>query len=580
MKTAELISPYGGTLVNLIVARERVEELKSHASRLPSLQLSARTACDLELLATGAFSPLDRFMGRADYERVLEEMRLVSGHLFPIPVTLSVEPGPAIKLGQEIALRDAENNLLAVMTIEEIYEWDIQETARKVFGTEDLRHPLVAEMHRWGKLNISGRLEVLQLPRHYDFKELRLDPQQTRARLETFGHENVVAFQTRNPLHRVHEELTKRAAQEIDGVLLLHPVVGMTKPGDVDHYTRVRTYKALAASYYDADRILLSLLPLAMRMAGPREALWHALIRRNYGANHLIVGRDHASPGVDSTGNPFYGPYDAQEMVGRFRDELGIRVVPFRELLYLPEEERYEEVSRISDRARTASISGTQVREDYLNKGKTLPAWFTRPEVAEILAETYPPRHRQGICIWFTGLSGAGKSTTAEVLTVLLLQNGRQVTVLDGDVVRTHLSKGLGFSKEDRDTNIRRIGFVAAELVRHGGTVVCAAVSPYRATRNDVRNMVGAEHFVEVFVDTPLEVCEQRDTKGMYAKARRGEIRDFTGIDDPYEPPQHAEITLDTTTRTPEENAFLILNYLIDKGFVRASEANLCLQVT
>ncbi|MGB7925627.1 MAG: bifunctional sulfate adenylyltransferase/adenylylsulfate kinase [Pyrinomonadaceae bacterium] len=582
-KQATLISPYGGELVNLMVAEDAVEELKARASHLPSLQLSARTVCDLELLATGAFSPLDRFMGRADYERVLEEMRLASGHVFPIPVTLPVEPGPDIKEGQEVALRDAENNLLAVMTIEDIYEWDMNETARKAFGTEDLRHPLVAEMHRWGKLNISGRLQVLQLPRHYDFKELRLTPAQTRARLETFGHENVVAFQTRNPLHRVHEELTKRAAQGVDGVLLLHPVVGMTKPGDVDHYTRVRTYKALASSYYDADRILLSLLPLAMRMAGPREALWHALIRRNYGANHLIVGRDHASPGVDSTGKPFYGPYDAQELVESFREELGVGVQPFHELLYLPEEERYEEVSKIKDQSRTASISGTQVREEYLNKGRTLPAWFTRPEVAEILAETYPPRHRQGICIWFTGLSGAGKSTTAEVLTVLLLEHGRQVTVLDGDVVRTHLSKGLGFSKEDRDTNIRRIGYVAAELVRHGGTVVCAAVSPYRATRNDVRSMCGAEHFVEVFVDTPIEVCEERDTKGMYAKARRGEIKDFTGIDDPYEPPQHAEITLDTTKHTPEENACLILNYLADKGFVRASEAerseaSLCLQ--
>jgi sulfate adenylyltransferase len=567
-----------------MVAAEAVEELKARASHLPSLQLSARTVCDLELLATGAFSPLDRFMGRADYERVLEEMRLANGHIFPIPVTLPVEPAPEIKEGQELALRDAENNLLAVMTIEDIYDWNMKDTARKAFGTEDLRHPLVAEMHRWGKLNISGRLQVLQLPRHYDFKELRLTPQQTRSRLETFGHENVVAFQTRNPLHRVHEELTKRAAQGVDGVLLLHPVVGMTKPGDVDHYTRVRTYKALAASYYDADRILLSLLPLAMRMAGPREALWHALIRRNYGANHLIVGRDHASPGVDSTGKPFYGPYDAQELVESFREELGVGVQPFHELLYLPEEERYEEVSKIKDQSRTASISGTQVREDYLNKGRTLPAWFTRPEVAEILAETYPPRHRQGICIWFTGLSGAGKSTTAEVLTVLLLEHGRQVTVLDGDVVRTHLSKGLGFSKDDRDTNIRRIGFVAAELVRHGGTVVCAAVSPYRATRNDVRSMCGAEHFVEVFVDTPIEVCEERDTKGMYAKARRGEIKDFTGIDDPYEPPQHPELTLDTTGHTPEENACLILNYLADKGFVRASEAgdrseaSLCLQ--
>jgi sulfate adenylyltransferase len=458
------------------------------------------------------------------------------------------------------------------MMIEEIYAWDRTEAAQKTLGTLDLRHPLVAEIQNWGQLNISGTLRVLQLPRHYDFQELRLTPAETRARLEEMGHQNVVAFQTRNPLHRVHEELTKRATREVDGTLLLHPVVGMTKPGDVDHYTRVRTYRALADRHYDSERILLSLLPLAMRMAGPREALWHAVIRRNYGANHLIVGRDHASPGVDSTGKPFYGPYDAQQLVERFSEELKVGVVPFLELVYLPEEGRYEVVSEVKTGTRTASISGTQVREDYLNNGKTLPAWFTRPEVAEILAESYPPRHRQGVCIWFTGLSGAGKSTTADVLTVLLLERGRHQTVLDGDVVRTHLSKELGFSKEDRDTNIRRIGFVAAEIVRHGGIVLCAAVSPYRTLRNEVRNMVGKDHFVEVFVDTPLEVCEERDTKGMYAKARRGEIKGFTGIDDPYEPPLHPEITLNTTSHTPEENAGLILDYLVRKGFVKALE--------
>ncbi len=565
----DLITPYGGRLVDLVVPFAALEEVKANANRLPSIQISERAVCDLELLATGGFSPLDRFMSRADYERVVSEMRLANGHIFPIPVTLPVEPGPAIQLGNQIALRNSKNELLAIMTIEEIYEWDLQDVARKVFLTEDLRHPLVSEMHRWGKLNISGRLQVLQLLKHYDFRELRLTPTETRARLGSYGHSNVVAFQTRNPLHRVHEELTKRAVQEVDGVLLLHPVVGLTKPGDVDHFTRVRTYIQLASRYYAPDRILLSLLPLAMRMGGPREALWHAVIRRNHGANHLIVGRDHASPGVDSTGQPIYGPYDAQELVAQYQDELGVKMVPFRELVYLPEEERYEEAPKVARNVRTASISGTQVRNDYLNAGRKLPEWFTRPEVADILAETYPPRHRQGTCIWFTGLSGAGKSTTAEVLTMLLLERGRQVTVLDGDVVRTHLSQGLGFSKEDRDINIRRIGFVAAEIARHGGVVICAAVSPYRATRNDVRNMVGKDRFVEVFVDTPIEVCEQRDVKGMYAKARRGEIKGFTGIDDPYEPPLHAELTLNTVSHTPEENAYLILDYLTNEGLVR-----------
>jgi len=416
-------------------------------------------------------------------------------------------------------------------------------------------------------------MQVLRLPPRYDFRELRLGPAEVRARLAEAGHANVVAFQTRNPLHRVHEELTKRAIEQLDATLLLHPSVGMTRPGDVDHYTRVRTYRALAERYYPSDRVVLSLLPLAMRMAGPREALWHALIRRNYGANHFIVGRDHASPGIDSTGRPFYGPYDAQELLLRHQAELGVKMVPFQELVYLPDEDRYEEVARLAEGTRTASISGTQVREQYLNRGRTLPEWFTRPETAEILADTYPPRHRQGVCVWFTGLSGAGKSTTAEVLTMLLLERGRQVTVLDGDVVRTHLSKGLGFSREDRDTNIRRIGFVAAEIVRHGGVAVCAAISPYQATRNEVRQMIGADRFVEVFVDTPLDECERRDAKGMYAAARRGEITGWTGIDDPYEAPEHAEVVLDTVTHSAESNARRIIDYLEAEGYVRAARA-------
>jgi len=568
----ELISPYGGSLIDLLPSGGEYEELKAHASTLPSIQIDDRRLNDLEMLAMGGFSPLDRFMGEEDYLRVLEEMRLANGMLLPLPVTLPVNDESRLHLDQEIALHSPKNELLAVMTVDEIYSWDLEEAAQKAFGTSDLRHPLVSEMHRWGRLNISGRLQVIDLPRHYDFSDLRLSPVQTRKRLKEMGHSNVVAFQTRNPLHRVHEELTKRAIERIDGTLLLHPVVGMTKPGDVDYFTRVRTYRALASRYYEPDRILLALLPLAMRLAGPREALLHALIRRNYGANHLIVGRDHASPGLDSEGKPFYGPYDAQELVERFSEELGVTPVPFLNMVFLPDEGRYVEASEVPEGAKTATISGTQVREQYLNRGRELPVWFTRSEVAEILKETYPPRHKQGFCVWFTGLSGAGKSTTAEVLTMLLLEAGRQVTVLDGDVVRTHLSRGLGFSKEDRDINIRRIGFVASEIVRHGGVAICAAVSPYRATRNDVRNMVGDEHYIEVFVDTPLEVCEARDTKGMYAKARRGEIKDFTGIDDPYEAPDHAELVINTQNTTPEDNAHLIVEYLLGQGFVRSGE--------
>lgn len=565
--SSQLIEPYGGRLISLVAAAGEHEDLKMQASKLPSIQISERSACDLELLACGAFSPLDHFVTREEHESILEEMRLPSGHVFPIPLPLPVHADPALHLDREVALRNNKNELLGILTIEQIFESDHELVAERVFGTRDPKHPLVAEMQRWGKLNLSGRLRLLPTPLYYDFQDLRLTPAEVRAKLEADGHANVVAFQTRNPLHRAHEELTKQAIEKVNGVLLLHPVVGMTKPGDVDHYTRVRSYKILAERYYDSDRILLALLPLAMRLAGPREALWHALIRRNYGANYLIVGRDHASPGSDSNGKPFYGPYDAQDLVSQFSEELGVGVVPFQELAYFPDE-GYKELTA-DNRQTGMTISGTEVREEYLQKGRDLPEWFSRPEIARVLAEAYPPRHRQGVCVWFTGLSGAGKSTTAEILVELLLEHGRQSTLLDGDIVRTHLSKGLGFSKEDRDTNIRRIGFVAAEIVRHGGIAICAAVSPYRVTRNDVRNMVGSDRFVEIFVDTPLEVCEQRDTKGIYAQARRGEIKHFTGIDDPYEIPLHPEISVTTTLHSAEENARLVLQHLTKQGFVR-----------
>jgi sulfate adenylyltransferase len=568
IKETLLVAPYGGELKNLVAAPEEAGDLKAYAGTLASVQLSARAICDLEMLATGAFSPLEGFMNKADCARVLEEMRLASGHIFPIPVTLPVDAESGIREGQEIALRDAKNNILAVLRVEEIYEWSRAELARKVLGTEDIAHPLVAEMNNWGKLNVSGRLRVVELPRYYDFPELRLSPREVRARLEELGNKIVVAFQTRNPLHRAHEGLIQDALEKTGGVVLLHPVVGLTKSGDIDYYSRVRTYRIVTEKYYDKTRVLLALLPLAMRFAGPREALWHALIRRNYGANHIIIGRDHAGPAVDSNGKPFYEPYAAQKLVEGFSEELGVGVVPFRQFVYVPETAGYMEApEEVSGQKRYFELSGTEVREQYLDKGQSLPAWFTRPEVAAVLEEIYAPRHRQGVCIWFTGLSGAGKSTVAEILTVMLARYGRRVTLLDGDIVRTNLSAGLGFDKKGRDMNIRRIGFVASEITRHGGTAVCAAISPYAETRAEARKLVG-ENFIEIFVDTPLEVCEERDTKGMYAKARRGEIKDFTGIDDVYETPQQPEITLQTIVQTPEENARTIINYLIEKGFI------------
>ncbi len=567
-KKVDIISPHGGKLINLVVKGDERSELTRYAYTLPSIQISPRSLCDIELLATGAFSPLNRFMGKADYTRVLEEMRLADGTLFPIPVTLPVQDSHSVPLGKDIALRSPQNDLIAIMTVEEVFEWDPSREASLVLGTEDARHPLVAEMASWGRAYISGPLRVLDLPKHYDFSELRRTPAEVRSKLESLGYSNAVAFQTRNPIHRAHEELTNRAADQVGGALLIHPVVGMTKPGDIDHYTRVRAYKVLVERYYDNNRTLLSLLPLAMRMAGPREAVWHAIIRRNYGANHLIVGRDHAGPGQDSQGRPFYGPYDAQELLQKFEAEIGVKMVPFKEIVYLPDEDRFEERDRVSKNTKIATLSGTQVRVDYLGNGRKLPEWFTRPETAAILSRVSLPAHQQGFCIWFTGLSGAGKSTIAEIVGILIMEHGRQVTFLDGDVVRTHLSKGLGFSKEDRDTNILRIGFVASEIVGHHGVAICAAVSPYRAARNECRRVVGEDRFIEVFVDTPVGICEQRDTKGIYAKARRGEIKGLTGVDDPYEEPLNPELRLTTTDCSPEDNARKIMSYLVDRGLL------------
>jgi len=535
----DLLAPYGGKLVQLLLSEGEGKELLRDANSLPFIQLSERSLNDLELLTIGAFSPLDRFMGRADYERVLKEMRLADGTFWPIPVTLQVQKAEAIYLGKELALRNARNELIAVMMVEEVFPWNLETEARSLLGRIDSRHPLVAEMSEWGPLCISGPLRVFQLPKYHDFVGIRQTPAQVRRQLCKYDLENVVAFHTHCFPHPLHEGITKRIVSECNGMLLHQPIVGLSKPGDMAYYARIRSYRAVVEKYYDSTRTLLNLLPLATRLAGPRETLWHAIICRNYGANYLITGEGLIGHQADSFEQPLFDLHEDRETVDAHSAEIGVTIVPY----------------------------------DNDNSHMTHTA-DTHLETEEILADMFPPRHKQGFCVWLTGLSCAGKSVTAAVLTSLLLERGRQVTLLDGDVVRTHLSRGLGFSHEDRDTNIRRIGFVASEIVRHGGGVLCAVISPYRATRDQCRNMVGPDRFIEVFIDTPLSVCEQRDAKGLYAKARRGEIKGFTGIDDPYEPPLSPELVLKTTDQSPEENARRIVDDLLKRGFLKEIEAS------
>jgi len=531
---------------------------------LQRITLGPRALDDFELLAQGAFAPLTTFMGREDYASCLERMRLADGALFPLPITLPSET--AIEPGTRVALVHPRGDILATLDVEQSYPVDPLAEALALFGSADESHPYTKEISQGPTHRIAGRLGVIRHPPHADFVSLRLSPLEARARLRAMGRKNVVAFQTRNPLHRSHEELVRRAAREHDATILLHPVVGLTKPGDIDHFTRVRTYSVLVEKWFAPRSVLLALLPLAMRMGGPREALLHAIIRRNYGATHFIVGRDHAGPGNDSAGRPFFSPYEAQELVGRFAGEVGITMVPFKEMVYIEGEERFEPEDRVPEGARVRTISGTEVRA-HLAEGRALPSWFTHPETAAILQQAHPPRNAQGFCVWFTGLSGAGKSTTADALRALLMEQGRTVTTLDGDEVRLHLSKGLGFSREDRDTNILRIGYVASEIVRHRGVVVCAAISPFREARDRVRRLVG-EGFFEVFMDTDLATCEARDVKGLYAKARAGELKGFTGIDDPYEEPHSPEVRLTHVAASPLENAATIMNALRKAGYL------------
>ena len=567
-----LKDPHGGVLKNLYLDEAGVKEEKARARDLPSWDLSMRQLCDIEMLLNGAFSPLEGFLGEADYRRVLSDMRLTSGVLWPMPITLDVTPQFAEKLkeGDTIALRDGEGVLSATLEISSIYRPDRELEAKSVFGTTDAKHPGVSFLKgRSNEVYLGGKLRGVDAPVHYDFKHLRDTPKELRDRFHKLGWRRIVAFQTRNPMHRAHQELTFRAAKDVEANLLIHPVVGMTKPGDVDHFTRVRCYEHLLKAYPE-QTTALSLLPLAMRMGGPREAVWHAIIRKNYGCTHFIVGRDHAGPGNDSNGKPFYGPYDAQRLMQQVESELDISMVPFKNMVYVEDKAQYFPEDEVEKGQRTLDISGTELRR-RLHEGADIPDWFSFPSVVAELRRTHPPRHQQGFTVFFTGLSGSGKSTVANALMVKLMEmGGRPVTLLDGDLVRKHLSSELGFSKEHRDLNIQRIGYVASEITKNGGIAICAPIAPYAATRKIVREMIEPlGGFIEVHVATPLEVCEQRDRKGLYAKARAGILKQFTGISDPYEVPENPEMRLDTAEFTPDMSAHRIIVKLESLGFIR-----------
>jgi sulfate adenylyltransferase len=545
--------------------------LKDSAAALPSWDLNEHQLCDLELLLTGAFAPLTGYHSRADYEAVLRDMRLADGTLWPLPVVLDVSEAfaAAIAPGTSIALRDAEGVLLAVMDVSDKWLPDREAEARVVYGTVAASHPGADQLlHRIHPVYLGGRVRGAQLPTHYDFPQLRRTPLEVRAQFSRMGWRHVAAFLTRNPLHRLQYETTRRGARAADANLLVLPIVGATQPGDVDFYTRLRCWEE-GLPHYPEHHVLVSALPLAMRLAGPREALLHAIVARNYGCSHVIVGPHQGGAVRDEAGLPFYPPGAARALLDAHSEELGIKVVAVPELVYSEDRAGFIECGEVRHEERVATLNGPEARR-RMRAGLELPEWYSFPEVIAQVKRNYPPRRQQGMTIFFTGLSGSGKSTVARALISKLMEiGGRSITLLDGDIVRKNLSSELGFSREHRDLNILRIGFVAAEITKHGGIAICAPIAPYAATRRKVRNLVEtAGGFFEVHVSTPIEECERRDRKGLYAKARAGILKEFTGVSDPYETPTRAEIVIDTCHYTPMEAAQLILTRLENEGYM------------
>ena len=520
-----------------------------------------------------SFSPLNGFLGKDDYESVLSDMRLSSGEVWPMPIMLDVDEDyisdNSIEAGTQIALREKEGFLVAFLTVSDIWSPDKKSEADAVFRSTDIHHPGVNNLFNITKnVYLGGEITSVQSPKHYDYRLLRHAPYELKEQFEKMGWEKIVAFQTRNPMHRAHKEIAYRAATEVQANLLIHPVVGQTKPGDIDHFTRVRCYQKIL-KHFPEGTTMLSLLPLSMRMAGPREALWHGLIRKNYGCTHIVIGRDHAGPGKDQDGKDYYGPYDAQDLLKEYSDEIGIDMVEFKMMVYVEEKSEYMPIDSVPENLKKLNISGTDLRH-RLEHHLDIPAWFTYPEIVDELKMSYPSKENQGLTLFFTGLSGSGKSTIANGLMVKLKEyEKRAITLLDGDIVRTHLSSELGFSKEHRDLNITRIGFVASEITKNGGIAICAPIAPYKNSREENRNLISDYgNYIEVHVSTPLETCERRDTKGLYAMARQGKIKGFTGIDDPYEVPENPCLSIDTTDITEEEAIQKVILFLEKEGYI------------
>ncbi len=557
---------------SLVVHFRRVEILRQEALDCFTLDLNNRQLCDLELLLNRGLFPLGGFMDQETYESVVESMRLPDGTIWPITVCLDLDEKIAGNLtpGTRVALNDGEGFLLALLTVTSVWQPDKRKEALGIYGTDDPKmHPEVENLYsQRGSWYVGGTLEGVSLPIHYDFQELRLSPSETVRRFTMNGWRRVLGFHTDEYLHCAHREMVVTAAREAGAAIFLHPVADLSHPGNLDHYTQVRCYQAFTGKF-PHNMITLGLTPYATRKAGPKEALFQAIIRKNYGCSHFMVSEDHADPYLGSNnGKRFYPLGAAQELVAEYADDTGIDMVPQRQMGYLEDKKQYVILDKMGN-GDAATISSQELHR-RLTHDIDIPIWFSYPEIVDELRCAFPPRSKQGFTIFMTGFSGSGKSTIAKVLLVKFMEMcDRPVTLLDGDIVRKNLSSELTFSKEHRNLNITRIGFVASEITKNGGIALCAPIAPYEESRTANRELISQYGgYIEVFVATPLEVCEQRDRKGLYAKARSGKVKGVTGITDPYHPPSKPELTIDTSEITPMEAVQEILLYLEEQGYI------------
>jgi sulfate adenylyltransferase len=518
------------------------------------ITLDERNLNDLEMFFLGAFDPLQGYNTFENFNSIVTHGCLEDGTIWPIPFVLPVPECLLTKNNNSVSthsnvflnVRDVLGTIVARVSVVDCYKVNIDVYGQLLLETSDTNHPFMDYLHNNHRdsVYVGGNITPICPIKHFDFIQYRQNTKQVKDMIRHDHWDAVIGFQTRNPMHKSHFELTRQAVSEVQKeletsntssarvLLLITPSCGVTQPGDIDSATRIRCYQKILPYYKDLYNIDVKLvvLPLTMRMAGPKEALWHALIRQNFGCTHFIIGRDHAGPScLQKNGKSFYEPYAAHALLKSFATKLKIIPILSMNMVYVPDKKQYVQENLLPPNASYEQLSGTKFRTALQNR-EPIPEWFSFPTVLEELKKVYHPRYQQGFCIYFTGLPCSGKSTLAKAVSARLEEReseNRHVSILDADIVRLHLSRGLGYSKQDRSVNVQRIGYVASLITYHYGIVLVANIAPYAADRLSNRRLItnAGGGYIEVYVSTPLSICQTRDVKQHYKNARLGVLK-------------------------------------------------------